>query len=218
MYEMEPIPGFTLGSSGTSYVSELPNEGETEIWEIVNLTMDAHPYHTHLVQFQILNRQDFDVTKYLADYAAAFPGGFDYTTQQQVGPGVFIPAFGPPLDYATGNPRALGGNPDIAAMKKNKPLYLLGKPIPPLPREAGWKDVIMARPGQVTRIVVRWAPTDLPANTPAASAYFKFDSNDGNGYVAHCHIVDHEDNEIMRPDEVQQNPNAIRSYQKGQDY
>lgn len=30
----------------TEYVSELPAEGETEVWEIVNLTADAHPIHT----------------------------------------------------------------------------------------------------------------------------------------------------------------------------
>lgn len=35
----------------TAYYSELPQEGETEVWEIVNLTEDAHPVHTHLTQF-----------------------------------------------------------------------------------------------------------------------------------------------------------------------
>lgn len=220
-WDMVPIPGFTLGSNGTSYLSELPMEGETEIWEIVNLTMDAHPIHTHLVQFQLMNRQNFDMKAYMADYALAFPSGYDYTLKANVGPGAFIPAFGPPLDYATGNARALGGNPDIAATgARGKPLYLKGAPMPPLAHEAGWKDVVMVLPGMVTRFVVRWAPTDLPASTPAAKAWFKFDPNDGNGYVWHCHIVDHEDNEMMRPDEVMPNPNAPspRDYIKGEAY
>jgi FtsP/CotA-like multicopper oxidase with cupredoxin domain len=133
-------------------------------------------------------------------------------------PGVYIPAFGPPLDYNTGNPRALGGNPDITAVSKGKFVYLKGKPTPPLPQEAGWKDTVVVYPGQVTRIAVRWAPTDLPANTLAANSFFPFDPNGGYGYVWHCHIVDHEDNEMMRPDEVIPNTNATRTHIVGEDY
>ena len=49
----EPIPGFTLDPRTRPDLSELPKEGETELWEIVNLTADAHPIHLHLVQFQL---------------------------------------------------------------------------------------------------------------------------------------------------------------------
>ncbi len=80
----------------------------------------------------------------------------------------------------------------------------------PKPEEAGSKDTIMALPGEVTRIVRRWAPTSIAANAPQSAAYSPFDPNDGNqrGYVWHRHIVDHEDNEMMRPDVVQLNPAA----------
>jgi FtsP/CotA-like multicopper oxidase with cupredoxin domain len=221
MYIMEPLPGFTPRDNGNgtfTYYSEVPNEGETEIWEIINLTADAHPIHLHLVQFQLMNRQNFDLKKYSAVYAAAFPGGgYDPMTKAPYTPGVYIPAFGPPLPYGTGT--VVGGNPDINAKDtKGKLLYLKGNPKPPLPQEAGWKDTIMALPGQVTRFVVRWAPTDLPANTPTAQAYFPFDPDGGHGYVWHCHIVDHEDNEMMRPDAVNPNPNATRTYIQGVDY
>jgi FtsP/CotA-like multicopper oxidase with cupredoxin domain len=213
----------TVGGVTTAY-SEIPKEGETEVWEIVNLTADAHPIHLHLVQFQILNRQDFDVKGYAATYGLAFPSS------------VFQAGFGPPLNYYTGNTRALGGNPDIAvAGPKGKPLYLKGTPAPPLPQEAGWKDTVMMSPGQVTRIAVRWAPTDLPAITAntSSTASFPFDPSGGfdpattpptpgYGYVWHCHIIDHEDNEMMRPDLVQLNPAAplpaLRPLVKGIDY
>jgi spore coat protein A len=220
MYTMEPIPGFTLGPDQKTYYSELPNEGETEIWEIVNLTADAHPIHLHLVQFQLLNRQMFNVNTYTAAYNAAFPAGYDYVMGANVGPGVFLPAFGPPLDYYTGNARALGGNPDIAAVKKGgKPLYLQGPAMPPLAHEAGWKDTVITFPGQVTRILVRWAPTDIPAGTAPANASFPFNPNGGHGYVWHCHIVDHEDNEMMRPDAVMPNKaEDQRDYRIGVDY
>jgi FtsP/CotA-like multicopper oxidase with cupredoxin domain len=87
----------------TEYYSELPKEGDTEVWEIVNLTADAHPIHTHLTQFQLINRQSFNVSKYNAAYAAAFPGGgIDPMTGLPYPPGVYIPAYGPPLTYNTG--------------------------------------------------------------------------------------------------------------------
>ncbi len=218
-YTMEPIPGFTLDQFGKNYLSELPKEGETEVWEIVNLTADAHPIHTHLAQFQLMNRQGFDLGKYMTDYAAVFGGGgYDPMTKAAYPAGVYIPGFGPPLDYMTGNARALGGNPDIAAASGNKPKYLKGTPTPPLPQEAGWKDVVIVLPGQVTRFVVRWAPTDMPASTAPENAFFTFDPRAaGGGYVWHCHIIDHEDNEMMRPDEVVPN-NVERTYIQGTHY
>jgi FtsP/CotA-like multicopper oxidase with cupredoxin domain len=174
--------------------------------------------HLHLVQFQLLNRQSFDTGKYNAAYAAAFPGGgYDHMTGAAYPAGVYIPGFGPPLNYNTGNPKALGGNPDVNAVSGKKNVYLLGKPTAPLPQESGWKDTIVAKPGEVTRILVRWAPTDIPANTAPANANFPFDPNGGHGYVWHCHIVDHEDNEMMRPDEVVPN-GASRTYVQGTDY
>ncbi len=181
----------------TDYYSELPNEGDTEIWEIVNLTADAHPIHTHLTQFQLLNRQVFNTNKYNGVYAAAFPGG------------AFVPAYGPPLNYNTGNPRALGGNPDITP-------YLQGPIMPPNANEAGWKDTILMYPGQVSRIVVRYAPLDTSAGTSGA---YPFDPNaSGHGFVWHCHIIDHEDNEMMRPYAVNPKAGATRTYVQGTDY
>ncbi len=46
-------------------VTENPVLNSTEIWEFVNLTDDTHPIHLHLVRFQVLNRQRFDVDEYL---------------------------------------------------------------------------------------------------------------------------------------------------------
>jgi FtsP/CotA-like multicopper oxidase with cupredoxin domain len=208
-----PVNGGVAGPDGVTYYTELPMEGETELWEVVTLTADAHPIHLHLVQFQLMNRQKFNVNKYSAVYNAAFPGG------------VYIPEYGPPLAYDTGNPNALGGNPDVGELRRNKPKYLQGPLMPPLPEEAGWKDTVIMYPGEVTRIMVRWAPTDLPADTAAADAYFPFDPNGGHGYVWHCHIIDHEDNEMMRPDSVIVNwlgSNAPipdnRELVKGEDY
>ncbi|UFS68863.1 multicopper oxidase [Geomonas sp. RF6] len=152
-------------------VSEKPRVGSTEVWEIINTTGDTHPIHLHLVQYQLLSRQKYQAGKYLKDYERAFPGG------------AFIPAAGPPP----------GGNPDPAP-------YLVGKPSPPDLNEAGWKDTVRMNPGEVTRIAVRFAPTDTPAG--AAGPGYPFDATEGPGYVWHCHILDHEDNDMMRPFQV----------------
>ena len=39
-----------------------------------------------------------------------------------------------------------------------------------------------------------------------------------DGYVWHCHIVDHEDNEMMRPTEVMANSSAVRTYKMVTDF
>ena len=81
--------------------------------------------------------------------------------------------------------------------------FLVGAPQKPDPGENGWKDVAKAMPGQVMRILVRWAPTSAPqdAAVPGRNLY-PFDPTEGPGYVWHCHMLDHEDNEMMRPYKV----------------
>ena len=69
--------------------------------------------------------------------------------------------------------------------------YLDRSTIKPAPNEQGWKDTIQADAGSVTVIRVRFAPQD--------GSNYKFDPTVGPGYVWHCHILDHEDNEMMRP-------------------
>ena len=112
-------------------VTEKPVIGTTEIWELINLTEDAHPIHLHLVHFQILDRRPIDP--------------FDYT--------------------------------------KKGILRFTGPAQPPEPLESGWKDTARADPGMITRIIV------------------PFEGYAGR-YVWHCHILEHEDNEMMRPYEV----------------
>ena len=62
-------------------------------------------------------------------------------------------------------------------------LKFTGDAVPPEASEAGWKDTVRAQPGMVTRIIVH------------------FEGYAGR-YVWHCHILEHEDNEMMRPYEV----------------
>ncbi len=120
-------------------ITENPAVGSTEIWEIYNATVDAHPMHIHEVVFEVVNRQPIFVDE--SDKTVAIV-------------------------------------PDSV-------------PMPPEPWERGFKDTVIAYPGQVTRVRAFF-------NTPGQ-------------YVWHCHIVEHEDNEMMRPYAVGpiQNPMAM---------
>jgi spore coat protein A, manganese oxidase len=60
-----------------------------------------------------------------------------------------------------------------------QPVQLDGFVTPPESWETGFKDTVTALPGQVTRVRMHF-------------------SNPGQ-FVWHCHIVEHEDNEMMRP-------------------
>lgn len=58
-------------------------------------------------------------------------------------------------------------------------IRLIGTPRPPAPGERGWKDTAPAYPGEVLRVKVKF---ELPGL-----------------YAWHCHILSHEDHEMMRP-------------------
>jgi spore coat protein A, manganese oxidase len=66
--------------------------------------------------------------------------------------------------------------------------YATGSMQPPAPEERGWKDTVKANPGYFTTIRMRF---DLPAEAIAQQK--------DQHYVHHCHIVEHEDNDMMRP-------------------
>jgi FtsP/CotA-like multicopper oxidase with cupredoxin domain len=221
------IPGALSNDAGLA-ATEAPRQGATELWEVANLTPDAHPLHLHLVQFQLLESQpfnteadlcpyggtgqfgpdgnarfDFSGPQYRAAWDALFPGGtfngFYFP------PGTFIPGYGPPLPYGTPNADgALGGNLAFSAGGRQYFVGVTGGTsvaAPASPRDRGWKDTVKLFPCAVTRFVVRWAPQDIAVGAgQAGTNAFPFDPTTGGpGYVWHCHVLDHEDNEMMRP-------------------
>jgi FtsP/CotA-like multicopper oxidase with cupredoxin domain len=109
-------------------VTENPDIGATEVWEIYNTTADAHPMHIHEIAFEVVNRE-----------------GLVLNNEEEV----------------------------------VEPIKLDGEITPPEPWETGFKDTLIAYPGQVTRLKARFT---VPGQ-----------------FVWHCHIVEHEDNEMMRP-------------------
>jgi spore coat protein A len=141
-------------------VEDFVKVGSTETWQWVNLTGDAHPMHTHLVTFQVVNRQFLDAHGYEEAWE-------DYLESER------DPAL----------------KPDVA-------FFVKGQPIPPSPEELGYKDTVKTPPGYVTRVRARFS---VPRNA-------KLTSIAGHGsygkWVYHCHILEHEENDMMRPFEV----------------
>jgi spore coat protein A, manganese oxidase len=138
-----PEDGYTMiGLLGQKHwsepVTEDPKAGSMEIWSFANATADVHPIHTHLVRFQVLNRQAFDAKTF---------------------------------------------------MQSGKMLFT-NSPMPPESNERpAWKDTVKTYPGYVTRVIQRF---DLPPGTKTSPGQeFR--------YVWHCHVLEHEDNEMMRP-------------------
>lgn len=122
--------------------------GNTEVWKIINLTGDTHPFHVHLVQFQALGRQT--ITGGIAESGDT----------NAVGAMLFNIHFDQP-------------KPDDNLLDSN---------------EKGWKDTIRVNPGELMAIAM------------------KFDGHNGR-YMYHCHLLEHEDRELMRPFTVM--PDAI---------
>jgi FtsP/CotA-like multicopper oxidase with cupredoxin domain len=106
--------------------------GETEVWSILNLTEDTHPFHVHLVNFQVLGRDQYDVS------------GFS------------------PEKGRTNSPVAFKCHGTLDT------------------NEMGFKDTVRVNPGELVAIAAR------------------FDGYTGR-YMYHCHILEHEDHEMMRP-------------------
>ncbi len=131
----------------TADITENPAFNATEVWEIYNLTPDAHPMHLHLVSFQVQNTQKF---KAKVD----------------------------PLTGAVSN------------------LSLIGQPKKAGPGQDGRKDTYPIMPGEMARFIATFDREGL--------------------YVWHCHILSHEDHEMMRPFYVGEMPHRMLAAHKEQ--
>jgi FtsP/CotA-like multicopper oxidase with cupredoxin domain len=123
----DPETGVSTPTMWADPIKNIVDAGGTEEWEVYNLTVDAHPVHLHLVQFQVVERRNQD---------------------------------GSPIDR-DGDGVADCEAPCVAA------------------NETGWKDTVLAYPGEVTKVIAHFDNAGL--------------------YVWHCHILEHEDNEMMLP-------------------
>lgn len=72
---------------------------------------------------------------------------------------------------------------DSAAYNQTGQILFIGDPEPPPPELRGWMDTVQAFPGYMTRLLCKFGPYT-------------------GRYVYHCHILEHEDHDMMRPFDV----------------
>jgi len=173
------------GLDFSSPPTEFPLVGSTEEWVLVHTgeeeeaeegeepdaDLGVHQIHIHLIEFQVASRHKFDRTAYLQDW------------------------------------NILNGHRPVTRQIELDPTpYQIGGPLPGEPYEIGWKDTVRVLPETVTRIRVRWAPQEVPTGgvAPGQNLFpfdptgFPTDTFDQQGYVWHCHLLGHEDHEMMR--------------------
>ncbi len=68
-----------------------------------------------------------------------------------------------------------------------------GKPIAPDMNELGWKETVRVNPGQVARVLMKFNLPNVPFDVPESPR------TGGLEYVWHCHILEHEEHDMMRP-------------------
>lgn len=174
-----PVAVLLDGQHFDADITEIPRVATTEAWYFQNLSEDAHPIHVHLVEFQLEDRQNIDLDRFKA-YWESLNG-----STLPLNPPTIRANVEDVVDFPPGT-----GARD----------FLTGPSEPPSPRESGWKDTFVAPPRQVTRVRIRFAPQySREADLVPGVNPFQFDPTAGPGYVWHCHILDHEDNDMMRP-------------------
>ena len=63
----------------------------------------------------------------------------------------------------------------------------------PDPTELGWRETVLMHPGDVTTVIMKFDLPKVPFTVPASPR------TGGHEYVWHCHILDHEEHDMMRP-------------------
>jgi spore coat protein A len=71
----------------------------------------------------------------------------------------------------------------------------LGQAAPPDPNETGWKETVRMNPGEATTVIAQFTLPKLPASMGDPTS----PRTGGHEYVWHCHILEHEEHDMMRP-------------------
>ncbi|WP_328858338.1 multicopper oxidase family protein [Williamsia herbipolensis] len=198
---------------------EMPRQGTTEIWNIINVTPDPHPIHIHLVTFRILGRRPLRTVEYQAAHPQPAIG-----TRWAPAPDRFYagPSLGP-APWEAGwkdTVRTDGGTVTQVVVRFPAADELGFDPDATFAADplAGTLDTTGGRSpaAPVSAPPAPMAPGTTPAEMPSAPAPSVTPPSDHSmhdgmhpasgphmhpstlqGYVWHCHILDHEDHDMM---------------------
>jgi len=120
-----------------------------------------------------------------------------------------------PMHFHLVNVQVINRQPFQVASFKGVPANFTGPAVAPAPNETGWKETVPMYPGTVTRIIMQFNLPQivdlagLPITTSANLATGQLPitagypppspRTGGNEYVWHCHILEHEEHDMMRP-------------------
>jgi spore coat protein A, manganese oxidase len=74
--------------------------------------------------------------------------------------------------------------------------FTLGPAMPPDANEMGWKETVRMNPGEATTIITKFTLPTLPTQAMRDAVSPR---TGGHEYVWHCHILEHEEHDMMRP-------------------
>jgi len=187
VYQFAGLTGQMEGSvAWHSPTTENPALGATEEWEVWNATGDAHPVHLHLVHFEVFGRKEIFWDSHTISEGDELPDGStadpddetrlipnDFYTDP-AGDGTYL------VTQTTVQHNSVAGDPTTYGMGFKLVNLTTGDDVvlPDNYVENTPKDMVTALPGQVTMIRAKF---DKPGR-----------------YVWHCHILSHEDHEMMR--------------------
>jgi spore coat protein A len=105
-----------------------------------------------------------------------------------------------PIHFHLVNVEVLARQPfDPESYKGGAPRFA-GPAIAPDPNELGWKETVRMNPEQVTRILMKFTLPAVPFTVPASPRLLSdYGIAGGAEYVWHCHILEHEEHDMMRP-------------------
>jgi len=99
-----------------------------------------------------------------------------------------------PIHFHLVNVQVLGRQPFDVKRYAGTPLYI-GPARNPDPTELGWKETVRMNPGEVTTVMMNFALPPSPVAVPGSPST----GIGGHEYVWHCHILEHEEHDMMRP-------------------
>ncbi len=97
-----------------------------------------------------------------------------------------------PIHFHLVNVQVLARQPFDVDRYEGAPLYT-GPARPPDPTEQGWKETVKMHPEEITTVMMRFDLPSVPFVVPSSPR------TGGYEYVWHCHILEHEEHDMMRP-------------------
>lgn len=97
-----------------------------------------------------------------------------------------------PIHFHLVNVQILARQPFDPVSYNGTPTYI-GPARPPDQNELGWKETVRMNPGEVTTVAMKFDLAKVPFHVPSSPR------TGGNEFVWHCHILEHEEHDMMRP-------------------